>query len=238
MKALLKTQLVIILLLALFTAQFIFADTKTVNKSKDKNKDIEGVWEGILNADGLEFRLVVHIVSDDDGELKGVMDSPDQGVKDIQIDEITLNDKTISFTINAIRGKYKGELADDGMTIDGTWTQGSSFPLILKKDPSKKPREIKERTVADVDPAIYDDYEGRYRIAPNFILTVTKKNKSLYVQATGQPEIEVFPESETKFFYKVVNAQITFVKDDNGVVAKLILHQNGRDMHAPKIAEE
>jgi len=50
----------------------------------------------------------------------------------------------------------------------------------------------------------------------------------------GQPQAELFPESETKFFLKVVDAQVTFVKDDKGAVTHLIWHQ-GRDQKAKKI---
>ena len=47
------------------------------------------------------------------------------------------------------------------------------------------------------------------------------------MQGTGQPKAEVFPESETNFFAKVVDAQLTFVKDASGKVTHLVLHQNG-----------
>ncbi|MGH9849424.1 MAG: serine hydrolase, partial [Blastocatellia bacterium] len=57
---------------------------------------------------------------------------------------------------------------------------------------------------------------------------------SLMTQATGQPKFELFPESETRFFLKVVEAQVTFVKDDKGAVTHLILHQGG-DQKAKKI---
>jgi len=55
-------------------------------------------------------------------------------------------------------------------------------------------------------------------------------------QATGQGKVEVFPESETAFFLKVVDAQITFVKED-GKVTHAILHQGGRDSKAKRVEE-
>jgi D-alanyl-D-alanine carboxypeptidase len=90
------------------------------------------------------------------------------------------------------------------------------------------------RTVAKVDPKVYDAYVGQYPLAPTFILTITREGDRLMTQATGQPKFEIFPESETTFFLKVVDAQITFVKDDRGTVTHLILHQGGRDQKAPK----
>jgi len=91
------------------------------------------------------------------------------------------------------------------------------------------------RTVAAVDPQVYDAYVGRYQLSPTFILTVTRDGDRLMTQATGQARLEVFPESETKFFLKVVDAQITFVKDERGTVTHLILHQGGKDQKAVRM---
>jgi CubicO group peptidase (beta-lactamase class C family) len=90
------------------------------------------------------------------------------------------------------------------------------------------------RTVAKVDPKIYDGYVGQYQLTPTVTLTVTREGDRLMTQLTGQPKVEVFPESETKFFLKVVDAQLTFVKDDGGTVTHVILHQGGKDQKATK----
>ncbi|WP_426442282.1 serine hydrolase [Bradyrhizobium genosp. P] len=85
-----------------------------------------------------------------------------------------------------------------------------------------------------VDPAILATYAGRYAVSPSFVLTVRPDGARLFVQATGQPEFEVHAESDADFFYAVVNAQITFAKAEGGVVPSLTLHQNGKDMLAPR----
>ncbi|KPK79127.1 MAG: hypothetical protein AMS25_13680 [Gemmatimonas sp. SM23_52] len=54
----------------------------------------------------------------------------------------------------------------------------------------------------------------------------------LMAQATGQEKVQLFPESETEFFIREVDAQITFVRGPAGTVDELILHQGGRDMPA------
>ena len=89
-------------------------------------------------------------------------------------------------------------------------------------------------TEVKVDPKIYDAYAGRYELAPNLVLTISRQGDRLMAQATGQGEIQLFPESETKYFLKVVDAKVTFVKDSSGKVTKLILHQDG-DHEAKKI---
>lgn len=92
----------------------------------------------------------------------------------------------------------------------------------------------KQRQEIRVDPKLYDGYTGRYELAPNFILTVTREGDRLFVQATGQGKAEVFPESERDYFYKVADAQITFETGEDGRATGLILHQNGRDMPAKR----
>ena len=91
-----------------------------------------------------------------------------------------------------------------------------------------------ERPVAKVDPAVYSAYVGEYELAPAFILTVTREGDRLMTQATGQQKFEIFPSSETEFFVKVVDAQITFVRSPDGAVDQLVLHQGGRDMPAKR----
>lgn len=91
------------------------------------------------------------------------------------------------------------------------------------------------RTVAKVDPSIYDRYVGKYELRPDFIMTVTREGNSLMTQATGQGKLEVFPESETRFFPKVMEATIAFEKDAAGKVVALVLTQGGREQRAKKI---
>ncbi|EDP70686.1 beta-lactamase [Flavobacteriales bacterium ALC-1] len=89
------------------------------------------------------------------------------------------------------------------------------------------------KTIA-VPTKVLDSYVGNYELQPNFILTVTREDDRLFIQATGQGKIEAFPITESKFYSKVVDAQITFHKADSGEVNSLTLHQNG-DHKAPKI---
>jgi len=63
---------------------------------------------------------------------------------------------------------------------------------------------------------------------------VTTESGQLFAELTGQPRFPVYPESETKFYYTVVEAQITFEVDESGEVTGLVLHQNG-DHRARKL---
>ncbi len=114
----------------------------------------------------------------------------------------------------------------------GASRMGRDLSAILFGQPYQLPQL---RVVAKVDPKIYDSYAGKYELAPSFAITVTREGDKLMMQATGQSKIEVFPESETKFFLRVVDAQVTFVKDEAGKVTHLILHQGGANQRANKV---
>ena len=86
-----------------------------------------------------------------------------------------------------------------------------------------------------VDPTVYDTLVGKYDCGHGTMLTVTREGNQLFAQLTGQQKFEIFPESETEYFLKVVDAQVTFVKDAVGKTTKAIIHQGGRTIDAPKI---
>jgi len=89
-----------------------------------------------------------------------------------------------------------------------------------------------ERKEIAVAPKILTEYAGTYEMTPAFQLVVTAEGDKLFTQATNQPKLQLFAESESKFFLKVVDAQVEFVRNEKGAVTHLVLHQGGRDMKA------
>jgi len=85
------------------------------------------------------------------------------------------------------------------------------------------------RAAVKVDSGVLAHYVGTYELAPTFSIVVTLDKDQLMAQATNQPNVPIFSESEKLFFLKIVDAQIEFVKDDKGNVSSLVLHQNGHD---------
>lgn len=104
-------------------------------------------------------------------------------------------------------------------------------------NPALAPPPPKEHKEVSVDPKIFDGYVGNYELVPGFDMAVTREGDQLFLQATGQPKLQIFPESNTQFFLKVVEAEITFVTDAAGHATELILHQGGQDQHAKRIPQ-
>jgi CubicO group peptidase (beta-lactamase class C family) len=89
------------------------------------------------------------------------------------------------------------------------------------------PYEIpKERKAVPVASSVLDKYAGEYRFQqPPTSFIIANENGKLTAQRNAEPKTELFAESETKFFLKTEDIQFTFVKDANGAVTGLIVHQ-------------
>jgi D-alanyl-D-alanine-carboxypeptidase/D-alanyl-D-alanine-endopeptidase len=108
---------------------------------------------------------------------------------------------------------------------------------ILQSLLGMSPEPVQVNTPITVAPAKLKQYEGTYALSLAFAITITLEKNRLMAQATGQDKFQIFPKSETDFFYKVIDAQISFEKGTDGKVTKLILHQNGRDLPGIKLPE-
>ena len=103
---------------------------------------------------------------------------------------------------------------------------------ILKKLGVDTESLTKEVTVED---DILESYVGKYELAPGFVLTVSKYNSQLKAQATGQSEQPIFPKSKNVFYYKVVEAQLTFNLNVDGIIESVTLFQGGQEIIGGKI---
>ena len=98
-----------------------------------------------------------------------------------------------------------------------------------------KPAPPKQRTAIVLMESVLESYVGVYQLSPEFSIEVTRKGSALFSQPTGQGVLQLWPESETDFFLKEVDAQITFVRDAQGTVTGLVLHQGGANQPARKV---
>ncbi len=95
------------------------------------------------------------------------------------------------------------------------------------------------RKAISVDPKHFDKFVGYYQLGPSSVATVHRDGTHFLIKLTGQTDVEVFPESETKFFTTSipVPAQWSFTTDSQGRVTESVLHQGGFERHMPRIDE-
>ena len=94
---------------------------------------------------------------------------------------------------------------------------------------------VEEQTEIKVDKETLDHYVGKYDYQGLGVLTVRREDGQLLAQMTGQPEFKIFAKTKTKFFWKVIHAEIEFVTDEDGKVNNVIFQQAGRKLEAKKI---
>jgi D-alanyl-D-alanine-carboxypeptidase/D-alanyl-D-alanine-endopeptidase len=96
------------------------------------------------------------------------------------------------------------------------------------------PAPPKPRTAIVLSAAVLAPNVGAYRLPAGDTLTVTLSGNELYVQG-HQPKKRLWPETETDFFIREADLQITFVRDTQGVVTALVLHNGGESSTAFRI---
>ena len=121
---------------------------------------IEGIWEGKIEVFGTELTIVCHISVTPEGSLIATIDSPDQGVTGIPVEQITLKEDNLSLQIPSIGGSFQGKVNEDLTLIEGAWQQlGTSFNLSLHRVEKSKgiirPQEPKK-------PYPYNEEEVKY----------------------------------------------------------------------------
>lgn len=98
-----------------------------------KPSDIDGDWEGTLNAGGVALRVAFHLLTFEDG-MTATMDSLDQNAMGLPVGSVTRNGTKLELEMKQIAGGFSGTIDAARATIDGTWTQaGNSLPLVLKR---------------------------------------------------------------------------------------------------------
>ena len=98
-------------------------------------KPIEGDWMGKLNLGPQSLTIVLHVNCNAQGKVECTLDSPDQGVKGIAVETDYCSSDSISVSLASLALSFQGKLKGD--EIVGTFIQGQSFPLILKRGEEK-----------------------------------------------------------------------------------------------------
>jgi serine-type D-Ala-D-Ala carboxypeptidase/endopeptidase len=112
----------------------------TVASAQDQPM-VKGDFVGALGP----LHLKLHIAVASDGSLTGTLDSPDQGASGLQCTDFHREGQTLSFSVPAVHGNWRGSVDTDGATLTGTWTQGTPMPLTFSRDsfvPAAKPSAV------------------------------------------------------------------------------------------------
>jgi hypothetical protein len=120
------------------------------------------------------------------------------------------------------------------------YAQIASYMRALGLVPPSAPPARRARVAINLPVSALSAYAGKYNLAPTFagigvMVDVHVRDGALYLTPSGQPEARLWPESATNFFFKEIDAQISFTRNAAGQVTGLVLHQGGEDRVGPKV---
>ena len=142
-------------------------------------KKVLGKWNGALDVNGMQLRIVFNI-SDNDGNLVATMDSPDQGAKGIPTDETTFENGNVTIIASNMGINYSAQLNKQGTKLEGKFKQGGmTFPLNLSREEIEKkalnrPQEPKDFPYLQED-VKFQNPKGEHHLAGTLTMPSDKK---------------------------------------------------------------
>jgi pimeloyl-ACP methyl ester carboxylesterase len=145
---------------AMYAVRMVFDKDAKIAGVRFVPAGAEEIYEGMLKAGGGTVRLAFHLFKQKDGSYTGTFDSPDQGVKGLVLDKVSVKDDAVRLEFSSAKLVFEGKRSKDGQEIAGTIEQaGQSFPLTLKRvakvAEAKRPQTPKK-------PYPYDEIEVAY----------------------------------------------------------------------------
>ena len=173
------------------------------------------------------------------------------------------NGKEINYASGLFLGDYRGlktiehSGSDAGFRADYLRFPDENFSIVLlsnlgSADPGSFARKIADIYLADrlkpvpqaqvaaapvevkIDPRVYDSYSGDYLLSPDLTFTFFRQGDQLWLEATGRGKLQVFPMSETEFFFKGIDARFRFILGKDGKAESVLLNDGGEEMPGPR----
>jgi len=151
--------------------------------------EILGDWNGVLDVQGTQLTVVFHLM-EENGNLKGTMDSPDQGAKGIPMESATYENGVLTIKASSMRMEYSAKLNADQSKIEGTFTQGGmDIPLNLSKEKVEKkvlnrPQEPKDFPYQQEE-VKFVNKKGGHHLAGTLTIPADGKFKQVAILVTG-----------------------------------------------------
>lgn len=147
-------------------------------------------WEGKLKISGITLRLVLKVTTDPSGSVSALLDSPDQGAKDIPVSSISITEDSLKFEIASLMAKYSGKVEKDSMVINGIFKQsGLTLPLNFQKVEKiteiKRPQTPHPPFPYNDEEVIFDNKIAGIKLAGTFTYPKEKKKFPAVILVTG-----------------------------------------------------
>lgn len=151
---------------------------------------IEGTWNGILEVQGTQLKLVLH-VANKDGKLVSTMDSPDQKAFGIPVPTTSFEANTLMIELPSAKMTYKGKPNVDFSEMEGVFSQmGLEIPLKLTRKPFEKvslnrPQTPKEPFSYQQEEVVFENKTDKITLAGTLTYPKTKGKFPVVILITG-----------------------------------------------------
>lgn len=98
---------------------------------------ITGQWNGLLEVQNTQLRVVFHIVKTDSG-YSATMDSPDQGAEGIPVTSANFENSVLKLEIKNLKVEYTGKLNEENIFTGNFIQAGQSFSMNLSREKLEK----------------------------------------------------------------------------------------------------
>jgi hypothetical protein len=98
-----------------------------------KPSDIDGQWEGVIETESGKLRIVLHILTYEDG-MTARLDGLDRKGTGLPVTTITRDRGRLKFEMKQLAASYEGAINPELTKIDGSWSQdGAGAALIFSR---------------------------------------------------------------------------------------------------------
>jgi serine-type D-Ala-D-Ala carboxypeptidase/endopeptidase len=194
--------------------------------AQNSTANLDGPWLGTLHIGPASLRAQLILKHDEKGQLSCSLDSIDQGASGLPCASFTLSESALSFTVPSVNGSWKGTRSDDGNALNGTWTQGKSWPLdfvrqaaalsptsgpAIRFQPAMAPvsaEDMQSVLAKDLDESLKSGFLAPATSAGVSIGVVRNGKRSVFAFGTGKPDSIYEVGSITKTFTGLILAQM------------------------------
>jgi len=179
---------------------------------------VDGFWLGVLTTPGGSLRIQIGVRSAASGDVLCSLDSLDQGAYGIPCANVVYSDRAFAFEIPQVNGRWSGELAADGQTLTGTWTQGVSLPLDLARQaerqvgPTPEPPSFASAlppvAAADMEATLRRDLEAA--LADGALAEATGVGVAIGVLRDGERRVFAFGSARPDSVFEIESITKTF----------------------------
>jgi hypothetical protein len=214
------------MVLFLFMSPFSFGQTPREANDTRIKEDLRKLFSDLNEAISKRDRAALERIYADEflfvHTTGGVVD------KTAQINNILANDRPSTGPVPT--PTFEGLLVYGDMVIFRTLERGISGTNIYSRKGGRwqivqiqGTRLPPERKPITLDPKVLDAYLGKYEFAPGAYAAVTKEGDALIWKPGGRAKSTLIPLTDTRFYSKENDAEMTFSKDEKGQVTGVVL---------------